>query len=152
MQGCDRGMFQVAGSVASAGGELGTWRSAPLGCSRDPFDGKPVETTASVATFLWEDPSMHDKLRDKHRPMAPDAPMRLELARRNNAVSASLTTVKIKGTLLQPGDCTRLQLDTQERPAAIPGGRPTLGGLLTMDCNVRGSHVTADFSFRRCEF
>ncbi len=152
LPGCEHGFFTATGFLASDGGALGTWRSAPLACSRDPFDGAPIGTSTSVATLLWEDPSVHDPWRDEDRPHAPDAPMRLELTRDAGAYRAVLTTVKTLGTPITQDECTRFSLESWEQPPASAKARPSLAGHLLMDCRVHGSHVTADLAFRHCEF
>jgi hypothetical protein len=152
LAGCQRGFFKAHGYVASSGGALGDWRSKPLACSRDPFDGKPRGSTASIATLIWEDPSVHDPMRDQDRPRAPDAPLRLELGRDGDGFSAGLTTVKTEGTRIVSADCADLSVQTWDQGPVVPRARGSLAGHLRMDCQVHGSHVTADLEFERCEF
>ena len=150
--GCDRGFFQASGYVASAGGRLGVWYATPDACSRDPFDGRAIGETASLATFLWEDPSIHDPLRDQHRAKAPDAPRRMDVARAGTGYSVVLATVKTEGTRIDPADCAVLRVTTWEQAPQVKGARNSLAGQLQMDCEVDGGHVTADLRFSRCEF
>ena len=152
LAGCRRGFFNAQGFVESRGGALGDWHSAPQACSRDPFDGKPVGQSGSIAAFIWEDPSVHDPLRDQHRPMAPDAPLRLELSRDGAGLRAGLTTVKTEGTLIVGADCTDFRFDSLEQAPLVAGAASALAGRLRMDCQVHGSHVRADLHFERCEF
>ena len=150
--GCNRNFFKARGFVASDGGRLGAWRSTPGSCTRVPFDGQPIGESQSIATFLWEDPSIHDPMRDQHRPHAPDAPLRLELARDGAGYSVVLTTVKILGTRFTSADCTSINVQTQEQAPVVAGRRTSLAGHLAMDCMAGESRVTADLHFERCEF
>ena len=150
--GCRRAFCTAAGRVSSRGGELGSWSSKPDGCSRDLFDGLPPGQTHDAASFVWEDPSVHDPLRDRHRPTAPDAPLRLDVWRGADGLRARIATVKTPGTLLDPAHCGRLELESSEQPAVFAGGRPALAGTLRLECSVHGSEVSADLRFERCEF
>ncbi len=152
LAGCDPGFFKAEGTVASDGGGLGRWTSAPEGCSRDPFDGLGRAHTRSVLTLLWNDPSVKDPLRDKHRATAPDAPMRLEIARAATGYEATLETVKSVGTRLDGSVCGRLEVETAEHRAEFREGQRTLSGTVKMDCRVKGSHLTADVQFSRCDY
>ena len=150
--GCDQRFFSARGSVASSGGRLGNWHSTPEGCSRDPFDGKPAADSASVATFLWEDPSVHDPDRDKNRYKAPDAPMRLEISRLPGGLRASLTTVKIVGMRIDSSDCSQFRLEQRDEAPGVAGAKPALAGRLVMQCTVAGGQVSADVRFDHCEY
>ena len=150
--GCDRRFFKATGYVASEGGELGVWHSTPDACSRDPFDGKAIAETNSLLAFIWEDPSMHDPMRDQHRAKAPDAPLRLELARHGAGLSLSIATVKSRSAYFVSSDCAVLDVNTWEQAPAVPGARGSLAGRLRVDCRTPANHVAADLSFQRCEF
>ena len=152
LTGCDH-YFAASGVVTGHGGALGTWSSTPEGCSRDPFDGLPASESSSVVTLLWDDPGIRDPLRDLHRPTAPDAPLRLEIARTpESGYTMQLNTVKTQGNRFDSHTCSRLIVDTRETPKAIPEGRPTLAGTVRFDCPTEGGHVTADVHFKRCEY
>ncbi len=153
--GCERGSFRAQGALSSVGGALGTWRSTPAGCSRDPFDALPIGESRSVVTFLWEDPAAHesDFVRDRDRFTRDDAPLRLEIAHEGVGWAGSLIMVRAKGGVrLDAGDCTTLRLETEERPASHPEGKPSLRGALTMDCWLNGSHLMGDLQFSGCSF
>ena len=139
--------------MSSVGGTLGTWSVTPQGCSRDAFDGLGQGQTRSVMTLLWQDPAAHDPhYHDHAREHAPDVPMRLDVMRDDGGLAALLETLHTHGTRLDGESCKRFALTAHEEPAAVEGGRPTLAGRLEMDCMVKGSHVSADLRFRRCEF
>ena len=150
--GCFHYVFSAHGTVASDGGPLGQWSSKPQGCSRDPQDGLPIGQTASLFSFFWEDPASSDPAREQHMKTAPDAPMRLDLARTSSGLTATLDTVKTRGTTLDQSTCSLLQADTQQHKPDIRDGKPTLAGRLQMDCHAGNSHVTADVTFTRCEY
>ena len=151
--GCNRHVFQANGAVSSHGGSMGTWSKTPEGCSRDPFDARPVETSNSVASFFWEDPAGRDeRLRRNFGRDAPDQPFRLDIMRDGDRFAARLQTVKTPGTLLDRQNCLQLHVETNEWPPAYQTGRPTLAGHVTLDCRAAESHITADFVFERCEY
>ncbi len=150
--GCDRHFFRAQGFVASEGGALGVWRSTPEACTRAPFDGRPPGESESIVTLLWEDPSLHDPMRDQHRAKAQNAPLRLELARDGQGYRVGLVTVRNAGMRIESADCAVLRVNTEEEVPVVAGAREGLGGRVEMDCRVRGSHVTADVLFVRCEF
>ncbi len=152
LTGCSH-YFHATGTLASDGGEIGTFRSTPEGCSRDPADGLPASMSSTVLTFLWEDPAVRDiRLRDNHRQAAPNAPLRLEISRQGGAYVLTLNAVKSVGTRLDGNTCTTLRVDTQEGPPSVAEGRPTLGGTVQLECGVAGSHIMADIRFERCEY
>ena len=91
-------------------------------------------------------------MRDQHQIKAPDAPLRMELARAGDALSVGLTTVRTEGTRMGSADCAVLRLTTWEEAPVVRGARNSLAGHLQMDCQAKGSRVTADLRFRRCEF
>ena len=151
--GCSRGFFTARGVLSSDGGTFGHWSAKPQGCSRDPIDSRPSATSASIASFFWENPADHDiNLRDQNAPRAPDAPLRLDFLTEKGGVIARFETVKTAGTRLDPTVCTTLSLQTNESPATYANGRPTLAGTVHLDCRLKGSHLTGNFQFRRCEF
>jgi hypothetical protein len=149
--GCEHHFFRARGAIGSQGGGLGTWRSTPIGCSRDPLPGLPPQSQ-TVATLLWQDPAQFDPWHDQHRATAPNAPLRLELSRGNGGVTANLDTVRVEGVHLDETTCPVLRLTTAEGNPAIQSGRPTLGGELTLDCRVRESRITGTVHFSGCEF
>ncbi len=148
LAGCGPDAFHAKGVVASEGGPLGTWQSRPQGCSRDPFDGASSAQTSSILTFLWDDPAVRDRLRDLHRATAPDAPMRLDLARAGSSYTIALDTVKTHGTRFDDATCKTIQVNTHEGPRIIPEGKPTLSGSVRFECG----QVKADVHFERCEY
>ena len=152
LTGCNRLVFSAHGTVASDGGALGRWDAKPQGCSRDPQDNLPIGQTSSLFTLLWEDPASHDPAREQHESIAPDAPMRLDLARTNSGFSATLNTVKTHGTILDASNCSVFRTDIQEHNPDIREGKPSLAGHLQMDCRAHASHLTADVTFTRCEY
>ena len=150
--GCGRGEFTRSGFVAVEGGALRSWSSAPLGCTRAAFDGKPDAETSSIATFIWEDPGAHELRWNYNLPDSPDRPLRLEIGREGGGFSAGLTTKKTEGTRIVSADCARFEVQTWQEPPLIAGARPSLTGRLQMDCKAKDGRVTADLRFRRCEF
>ena len=138
--------------MASHGGALGTWRTTPEGCTRDPFDGLPASESTSVLTFLWDDPGIRDPLRDLHRPTELDLPLRLQVARAAGGYSLQLDNVKTRGTHFDSGTCATLTVETHETPRTLPEGKPTLAGSIRFDCPTDGGRVTADIHFQRCEY
>ena len=156
LTGCYR--FSARGTVASDGGTLGQWNSKPQGCSRDPQDALPVGQTASLFTFVWEDPASHDPAREQNRAIAPDAPKRLDVARTGSNLTVTLNTVKTHRTIFDAATCSLLRADTDQHKPDIREGKPTLAGHLQMDCRISAgtgdspSHLTADVTFTRCEY
>ena len=157
--GCRMNGFRARGELASAGGELGTWRSTPIGCSRDPFDGLPPGESKSVVTLIWEDPARNDSdmVRDRDRWTRQDAPLRLELGRgaKGNAGSyiGSLAMVRATGTTRLDGSvCKELSVETSERPGRFEESKPALSGTLRMDCRVKGSRLTGAVRFEGCKY
>ena len=150
LTGCN--VFAARGTVSSDGGELGQWASKPQGCSRDPQDNLPIGQTSSLFTLLWEDPASHDPAREQHRAIAPDAPLRLDIARAGPGFTATLNTVKTRGTVLDSSTCSLFRADIQQHKPDIPEGKPTLAGHLQMDCRTQASHITANVTFTRCEY
>ncbi len=152
LTGCYRSVFVAHGTVASNGGALGQWNSQPQGCSRDPQDNLPIGQTSSLFTLLWEDPASHDPAREQHRGIARDGPMRLDIARVGPGFTATLNTVKTRGTVLDSSTCSLFRADTQQHKPDIREGKPTLAGHLQMDCQTQASHITANVTFTRCEY
>lgn len=104
-------------------------------------------------SLLWIDPVRRDVSRaDGHQFMVADAPIRLDLSRTGGEPIALLETVRTLGTEFNLRNCHTLTLETQEERATVPEGRPALGGTLRMDCQVRGSHVTAEIRFEGCDY
>jgi hypothetical protein len=151
LAGCGR-YFSASGTVASSGGDLGVWRQTPEGCSRDPFDGLPAAESSSVLSFLWNDPSVRDPLRDLHRSTAPDFPMRLELARVPTGYTVRLDTVKTQGTHFDSRACTSFSVEVHQAPPDIAEGKPTLAGRVRFICPANGGTLTADVRFKRCDY
>ncbi len=150
--GCEPHFFDVQGTIASDGGELLTWRTAPQGCSRDPADGEPPASTATVATFLWEGPMNEDRPAQQKGRATP-GPLRLEIARSGAGFAGHLTTTSNpKGATLDGSDCKTFSLETHPGPPEFSGGKPTLSGTLALDCTTNGSHVTANLRFSGCTF
>ena len=151
--GCNRHVFNAEGKVSSEGSGLGTWSKTPEGCTRDPFDARPVETTNAIASFFWEDPAGKDaRLQRNFGRDAPDQPNRMDVMRDHGGFAVRLQTVKTAGTLLDRSNCLKLDVETHEQPAAYANGRPALAGHIVLDCRAAESRITADFSFQRCEY
>ncbi len=150
LTGCEHHFFSVHGRIASEGGTLGTWRSAPLGCTRDPQDGaKPDQPTSTLAEFLWSDPRKLDRPPDP----LPERPVRLTLSQNHGAYAGTLRMVQRPDVIaFGPGECTRMDIETHETAPQIQGGHPALAGRVQLDCRIEGSHVTADLRFSGCEF
>ena len=144
--------FTASGKIASSGGDLGTWRESPEGCSRDPFDGLPAGESSTILTFLWNDPGVRDPLRDLHRSTAPNFPMRLEVARAPTGYTLKLDTVKTKATEFDSRTCTSFVVETQEAAPDIREGKPTLAGSVRFSCPANGGTLTADVRFKRCDY
>jgi hypothetical protein len=156
--GCAHHYFKVEGSLASDGGELGTWRSRPLGCSRDPVPPPQVGVYEDVATLLWDDGLSRDNWRLAHSPYQGNKPGRLELWRRKDGPEAGKIYGRmemqkpVSAVTLDPSHCGILRLETGQGQRLIEGGRPTLKGTLVMDCQVGTSRVRGDLEFSGCEF
>ena len=152
--GCGRHTPFVQGFLSSSGGELGIWRSQPAGCSRAPFDGLPLGQSSSVITFLWQDQTFMDPVRQTHDdPSTEQAPVRLEVAHRGAGYVASLATAKTDAaTRLDEHVCSVLRLETQEGAKVIREGKPTLRGRLQLDCTLKGGRLTADLTFADCGY
>lgn len=154
MCGCNRHPSPVQGTLASSGGELGTWAWQPFGCSRAPFDGLPLSQSKSVVTFLWNDQTFMVAMRQTHDdPATIQAPVRLEVSREGSGYVASLATAKTNAaTRLDERVCSVLRLQTNEVAKALPEGRPTLAGHLQLACGVKGGRLTADLIFAGCGY
>ena len=148
---CNR-YFSANGTLASSGGDLGTWRWTPQGCSRDAFDGLPAGASSSVVTFLWNDPGVRDPLRDLHRATAPDVPMRLEVERVPTGYTLKLDTVKVQGTQIDSRVCSSFAVDVHQAAPDLPEGKPTLAGRVRFQCPSNGGTLTADIRFQRCAY
>jgi hypothetical protein len=153
LTGCEHRFFSASGSVSSDGGGLGEWKSTPKGCSRDPLDGAPAGHSATVATFLWQDPRIEARIGNIHSVPIPDAPLRLEVRRAATGLNAILYTVKVNGPIaLDQTVCSEIRLDSHEISPQIAGGHPALAGRLHLDCHLRDSHLKANVRFSGCEF
>ena len=154
LSGCSRGLFKAQGTVASEGGTFNTWAQAPHGCTREPWDGRPIGQTRSIATFLWEDTNSHGYFpADVRRARYSDRPIRLDLGYApDGSVVGILNTIKVEGTGLDHSNCTTLNVTKHEQPRTYREGESALAGTLTMDCRVKGSHLTANVSFQHCEY
>ena len=153
LTGCEHHFFRVEGTIASEGGALGTWRSTPKGCSRDPVDGLPEDQSSTMAAFLWDDTLARDPRYQTHSPGASDFPGRLEISRTSSGFAGTLETQKPVGsTSLDATVCSTLQLTSRDGKPIIKGGKPTLEGTLTLDCRVSGSHLTGELRFSGCEY
>ena len=151
LTGCEHHFFTAHGSIVSDGGGLGTWRTAPLGCTRDPQDGaKPGEPTTTVAEFLWRDTGQ------SHRALKwyPERPIRLTVSHAPDGGYAGMLELAPRplSITLDTTICTRLEVQTHESAPQIRGGHPALDGRVQLDCRVQGSHLTADLRFAGCEF
>ena len=154
LTGCQSEFFTESGTMSSSGSWLNTWQWHPQGCTRDPFDGKPVGQSKSIMTLIWENPGLRD-VRLANPNHSPDAPLRLEVEpdpRAPGHVRATLHTIDTGGILLDEKVCSTLKLHTQEQPAVRASGRPTLSGELELDCHAHESHITVSISFQRCEY
>lgn len=147
LMGCEDGFFRATGAVASQGGELETWRVKPMACIRDERGG---------FTLLWEDTVWREvDPADPRRLLLTDAPRELRLERQGAGWVGWLRTVKTKrtgATRLDAGVCKVLRVETEERAGKIAGARDSLRGQVQMDCEVRGSRVSADTRFWNCEY
>ncbi len=154
MAGCGRHVLPVQGFLTSTGRDLGVWRSQPDGCSRAPFDGLPIGQSRSIITFLWQDRTFIDPVRQTHDdPATPQAPVRLEVAREGSGYVASLATAKTDAaTRLDTHLCSVLRLQSQEGPKVIREGKPTLRGRLQLDCTLKGGRLAADLTFAGCGY
>lgn len=161
LAGCSRNFFTATGQVGTDGPSptlegpaFGAWSSTPQGCSRDPMDAQPDSSTSTVASFFWKNPAIDNiMLRDNRMAHTPDAPEELNLLRAaDGGLSVRIKTVKSRGWLLRPQDCTRLEVETREEGPAFVGGRSSLGGTVHFSCSAKGSRVWGDFTFSRCEY
>ncbi len=152
LSGCDRGFFHASGTVASEGDRIDTWRAAPQGCTRDPFDGQPVAETSSILTLLWQNPGLRDPKID-NTSTAPDAPLRMGFSRVGKGpVVGRLQTKRHAGLPLDASDCGKLSLELQEQAARGAEARPSLAGHLVLECELKTGRVTADVRFAGCQF
>ena len=151
--GCEHHFFKVKGALSSEGGELGTWSVVPEGCSRDPLDRLPVAESTTVMTLFWQDPRKRDRSRDKEKWTQRNYPLRFEVSRSAKGVTALLDSIQmVNAVALDQNSCSALDVQTWPGARLVPEGRPTSSGTLTVDCQVRGSHVTAKISFSGCEY
>ena len=153
LAGCSGREFHVDGVLASEGGRSGTWSCRPQGCIRASRVAEGVSDPARVASLLWIDPVRRDASRaNGNQFRVADAPIRLDLALAGGEPIAVLETVRTRGTEFNRRNCRTLTLEIQEERPTKPEGRPALAGRVQMDCEVRGSHVTADVRFRGCNY
>ena len=99
-------------------------------------------------------------------PNGRNAPEELSLAQNGTGVMGSLkvfAAVKqpgapdsmqqtFSGFLLDNSNCKTLTLERQEQSKSFADSTKPRKGHLVLDCNVQGSHVTADMTFRHCAF
>ena len=156
LTGCTSTAFHATGAVANDGPVLrDTYSSVPQGCTRDPFDGLPLGKSSSIAAFVWEEPGLRDSSVD-NRYTAPDAPMRLEFSHvspdPSTPIVATLHTRYKAGIPLNARVCASFQFTSEEHPPHAPETRPSLSGAFTLDCHIKGDHITADVHFDHCDF
>jgi len=150
--GCEHHFFRTEGAIASDGGPLGSWESAPLGCIRSPAAGPRAGRSATIATFLWDDKFGRDVFYQTHSPGATNFPARLEIAQTASGLTGILETQKpVTSTPLNATVCGTLRMTTHDGKPVIKGGKPTLEGTLTLDCRVEGSHLSGELRFSGCE-
>jgi hypothetical protein len=156
LTGCHSTAFHATGEVANDVPVLrDAYSSVPQGCTRDPFDGRPVGSSTSIAAFVWEEPGMRDPSID-NRDTAPDAPLRLEFSHRSpdpsSPVVATLHTRYKPGIALSEKVCADFRFTAQQHPPRAPETRPSLSGAFTLDCRVDTDHIVAEVHFRNCDY
>ena len=158
LAGCTHHFFTAQGTLGSEGsGPLGTWRSTPLGCSRDPVDasdvlppGAPAQT---VATLLWDDMVSRERLLPRHKRHLRNLPARLDLWKTDTGFVGRLQTQKPPAkVVLDSTVCTTLDVQTVEGKPLIDRGRPTLGGTIALNCQAGGNHISGKIAFSGCEY
>jgi hypothetical protein len=154
--GCGPASFQARGKVSSISQQRrDTWSSTPVGCTRDPSDGKPIGQSRTIATLLWVDPGHYNPRLD-NRDKAPDAPMQLDLLHSDTIsgmpVYAVLHTRYKAGILLDSQSCQVFEASTTEAPPKAPMTRPSLSGTLHFDCQVNQNDLRASVTFQHCEY
>jgi hypothetical protein len=157
--GCGPQFFSVKGTVNSSGGPLDKWSAAPLGCSRDEFDGDSSKLIG--LQFGW--PKNDDPDRDLHYDKLPNGPASIKLAKNGTGIIGKIDMLKpvkagaamgpemasIDGYTLDSSNCKTLTLDREEQSGNM-GDHKQLKGHFVMDCTVLGSHITGDLKFNHC--
>ncbi len=156
--GCGPQTFSAKGTVNSDGGPLRAWSRAPLSCQRGEYWGHPER----LVIFEFDLPPGFEASHPGNR----NAPEELAFAPSGNGVIGSLkvfsevtqpgepntTTQTTDGFLLDTHNCRTIRLDRQEQSRDSSKQQIPLKGHLVLDCNVIGSHVTADVTFNHCTF
>jgi hypothetical protein len=156
--GCQHHFFKAHGSLVSDGGQLGTWRTRPEGCMRDPMPPPAVGQYRTVATLLWNDSLTRDHWLMEHSPDLGNMPGRVELWQRTDAphqgeFAGRMEMQKPIGSVdLNPSTCSILKAKTSEGKPVIEGGRSTLQGTVDLDCMIGDSHVKGEVEFSGCEY
>ena len=152
--GCTHHFFKAEGTIGSEGkGPLGTWRSAPEGCSRDPVVAPEGLQGKTVATMLWDDMITRDEFAVQHTRNRKSLPARLDLWRTETGVVGQMETQRPAAVMaLDRSVCRQLEMTASEGRPSIKGGRPTLGGVITLDCEGGGNHLSGRVEFSGCEY
>ncbi len=159
LSGCGPEFFKAKGTVNSDGGPLKAWSRTPVLCTRGEEEGN----AAKIASFGFDLPPGFQA----GRPDGKNAPEELAFAQSGNGVIGTLKVfalVKDAGNpnvfnqqpedsyVLDSSNCKTITLDRQEQMKSFAESHKPLKGHLQLDCNVQGSHVTADLTFRHCGF
>ena len=159
LSGCGPEFFKAKGTLTSDGGPLKAWSRTPILCSRGEQMGEPDK----ILTLGFDLPPGFVAA----HPNGQNAPEELVIAKNGSGVIGSLKVfAAIKdpsdpaaynrqfqdGFILDNSNCKTLTLDRQEQSKGFAESTKPLKGHLVLDCNVQGSHVTADMTFRHCAF
>ena len=156
LAGCGPEFFKAKGTVSSDGGPLKAWSGTPLGCSRGAARGEP----GKILTFQFGLPPGFEAA----HPKGENAPEQLAFAQNGSGVMGSLQVfAEVKqpgapdtmqqasnGFTLDNSNCKTITLDRQEQSKSFAESVKPLKGHLVLDCNVQGSRITADLTFRHC--
>ena len=158
VSGCGPQFYSAKGTVNSDGGPLRAWSRTPISCQRGDIVGDPDK----IAIFTFDLPQGFSP----GRPGSQNAPEQLTFARSGNGVIGSLKVfAEVKqpgspdlsaqvtdGFLLDSSNCKTITLDREDQMRGLMEDKKPLKGHLVLDCNVVGSHVTADMTFKQCTF
>ncbi|WP_419805184.1 hypothetical protein [Terriglobus sp.] len=158
LSGCGPQFFSAKGDVSSDGGALRAWSRKPISCSRGVITGEPDK----IVTFRFDLPPGFKP----GRPGNQNAPEELAFAKSGSGTIGSLKvfaevkqpgspasfTQTTDGFMLDSSTCKTLTLDREEQGRGFGDSEKPLKGHLVLDCNVLGSHVTSDMTFKQCTF
>lgn len=155
--GCGPEFFKAKGTVNSDGGLLKSWSRTPVMCMRGEQEGE----AGKILSFQFDLPPGFVAA----HPEGKNAPEELAIAQNGGGVIGSLKMMAVirdpgnpnsfseqptDGFILDNSNCKTIKLDRQEQSKSFAESMKPLKGHLELDCTVRGSHITADMTFRHC--